>query len=195
MGKTPTNSPKRSDLTPPSQGWAWGAKGAQSEGGVINRFATDPTPQEPASSLLLFCLFWVHANGDRHLCNTYTRRDCEAQGTSYWYVFITSEKSGIPFSLRLTLLAFQRPSCSMLSLCANAIDQSDGYFPSGFKGTDPDCETRGRTTARREGRVPPSATRVPALHRVSGRIHMRNALPFSAQTRYSRRPLSSHWVC
>jgi hypothetical protein len=125
---------------------------------VINRFAADPSPQEPASSMLPFCLSWVHANGDRHLCNTYSRRDCEAQRSSHRYVFVTSEQSGIPCSLGITLLSCQRPACTLLSLCANASHQSDDYFPSGFKGTDFDCETRGRTTARREGRAPPSAT-------------------------------------
>jgi hypothetical protein len=151
---------------------------------VINRFATDLSPQEPASSMLPFCPPWVHANGDAvcHLCNTYARRDCEAQRTSNWYVFITSEQSGIPCCLRLTFLSCQRPSYSLLSLCANASDQSDGYFPSGFKGTDSDFETRGRTIARRKGRAPPSGT---------------GCLPFIVyllQTQYIRCQFASHWV-
>jgi hypothetical protein len=167
---------------------------------VINHFATDPPPQEPASPLLPFCLTWVHANGDRHLCNTYSRRDCEAQGTSYWYVFITSEQSGIPFRLRLTLLCCQRPSCSLLSFCANASDQSDGYSPSGFKGTDPDRETRGRTTARRGGRAPPSATECLPFILFLGAATCATLCPscfcfISAQTRSSRRSFSSYWVC
>jgi hypothetical protein len=149
---------------------------------VINSFAKYPPPQEPASSMLPFCLSWVHANGDRRLCNTYARRDYKAQRTSYWYVFITSEQSGIPCSLRLTFRSCQCASFSLLSMCANASDQSDGYFPSGFKGTDYDWGTRGRTTARREGRAPPSAT---------------GCLPFIVQllqARFIRRQFASHWV-
>jgi hypothetical protein len=104
---------------------------------VINRFATDPPPQEPASSMLIFSLSWVHANGNRHLCNTSAIRDCEAHRTSYLYVFITSKQSGIPCSLQLTLLSCKRPGCTLISLCANASDEETATSPQDSRGRTP----------------------------------------------------------
>jgi hypothetical protein len=160
---------------------------------VINRFATDPPPQEPASSLLPFCLSWVYANGDRHLCNTFARRDCEAQGTSYWYVFIVSEQSGIPFRLRLTLLSCQRRSCSLL-LCARtratkatatSLRDSKGRTPIAKREDGRRRGARGGHRHRQQGVCPSSyiLMRLPAQRFFS-----------FAQPRSITRPVSSHWV-
>jgi hypothetical protein len=108
---------------------------------VINRFATDPPPQEPASSMLPFSLSWVHANGDRHLCNTSAIRDCEAHRTGYLYVIITSEQSGIPCSLRLTLLSCQRPGL-LCFLCARTRATKRRLLPFGIQGDGPPIAKR-----------------------------------------------------
>jgi hypothetical protein len=128
-------------LAPPSRGWAWGAKGAQPEGGVINRFSTYPPPQEPASSMLPLSLSFLLVNALLCARTRATRAtatslradpDCEAQGRT------TARREGrappsetgcLPFFVHLGAA-----TCAMLCLCwAHAIHQASVFFPLRFR--------------------------------------------------------------